>query len=64
MTNHGCIAITLKPKPSNTNGKGFAMIKELKEKIETEALGSDSRIEKNAGISVLYLWGVTLKRSR
>ena len=30
-TNHGCMAMELKPKPNHTHGKCFATIEEIKE---------------------------------
>ena len=44
--------------------KRFATIEEIKEKSKQERFRSVSRIGKNAGISVLYLRGVTLKGIR
>ena len=63
------MVMTLKPKPDYPNGKHFAIIEEIKEKSKQKLLAipqkarfrSASRIEKNAGISVLYLREVTLK---
>ena len=46
VTNHGCMAMTLKPKPNHPNGKPFATIGEIKESwvygydIETKAQSS------------------------
>ena len=38
MTNLGCMAVTLKPKPNHTNGKRFPTIGEIKEKSKQELL--------------------------
>ena len=38
MTNHGCMSMTLKPKPNHTNGKRFATIEEIKEKSNQQLL--------------------------
>ena len=54
------MAMTLKPNPNHPNGKGFAMTEEIKEKSKRELLANQKtvlRIEKNTGMSVLYLRG-------
>ena len=38
MTNYGCVAMTFKPKPNQSNGKCFATIEEIKEKSQQELL--------------------------
>ena len=40
LTNHGCMAMTLKPKPNRPNGKRFATIDKVERKIETGAVGN------------------------
>ena len=71
--NHGCMAMTLKRKPKHPNGKCLAMNEEIKEKSKSRSWlaipisAFQKRFEvwkKNAGISVLYLRGITLKGTR
>ena len=72
MTNHGCMAMTLKPKPNHLNGKHFATIEEIKEKSKQKLLAIPKRSfqkcfedwKKRVKISVLYLREVTLKGTR
>ena len=71
MTNHGRMAMKLKSKPNHPNGKRFTTIEEIKEKSKQELLAipkahfrSVSRNGKNAALCILYLRGITLKRTR
>ena len=72
LTKHGCMAMTLKPKPNYPNGKRVATIAETKEKNRNRCcwryqrahFRSVSGIGKNAGISKLYLRSVTLKETK
>ena len=42
MTNHGCMAMTLKSKPNHANGKHSATIEEIK-KIKTGGVGDTKK---------------------
>ena len=43
MTNHGCMAMTLKLKPNIPNGKRFATIEEMKEKSKETLVGDTKK---------------------
>ena len=62
--NHGCMAMTLKPKPNHQNGKHFATIEEIKRKIETGAFGDTKKRFSEVFRGALCLRGVTLKETR
>ena len=71
MTNHGCMAMRLKPKPNHPNGKRLTTIEEIKKnrnrshwRYKKTRFRSVSRIGKNAAIGVLYLSGGYFERDK